>query len=242
MGVPGPTLHNRSFSSFVSIASSLRLSAHARTGLLARTLCPRGVVVNGGGRRGQQKFGGAKGEDPVSAGSDGEVGCLAAVGCFGNGIVAGLAHFSYKSNNFCAERQQPPLLLDEPPLTIAVDHATNDWAGAPDGMGTRAVPVAVRDCDYHGETVAEGESRGQWGRVSVPPGKSPALPSRASGRWRHIAPALDSCRCRNHGDGAGRRGRFSVSGRHHGHSGRAGFAAIGPSSRRMRSGPNPWCR
>ena len=114
-------------------------------------------------------------------GYDGEVGCLAAVGCFGNGIVADLAHFSYKSNNFCAERRQPPLLLDEPPLTIAVDHATNDWAGAADGMESRAVSVAVRDCDYHGETVAEGESRGQWGRVSVGPG-APAYPSRASGR------------------------------------------------------------
>ena len=75
-------------------------------------------------------------------------------GCFGNGFIAGLAQFSYKSKNLFAERKQPPLMLAEPPLTIDADYATNDQTGAPDGMGTRAVLVAVSDCVFHGERVA----------------------------------------------------------------------------------------
>ena len=72
-----------------------------------------------------------------------------------------MAHFSYNSNNFFAESKQPPLLLDEPPLTIDADHATNDQAGGTYGMGTRAVLVAVGGCDFHGETVAEAPEWGQ---------------------------------------------------------------------------------
>ena len=44
---------------------------------------------------------------------------------FGIGIVAGLAHFSYKSNHFIANGPPPLLLLVVPTLAIAVDHATN---------------------------------------------------------------------------------------------------------------------
>ena len=83
-----------------------------------------------------------------------KAGRVAAGGCFGNGFIAGLAQFSYKSKNLFAERKQPPLMLAEPPLTIDADYATNDQAGALDGMGTRAVLVAVSDCDFHGERVA----------------------------------------------------------------------------------------
>ena len=83
-----------------------------------------------------------------------KAGRVAAGGCFGNGFIAGLAQFSYKSKNLFAERKQPPLMLAEPPLTIDADYATNDQAGAPDGMGTRAVLVAVSDCVFHGERVA----------------------------------------------------------------------------------------
>ena len=86
---------------------------------------------------------------------------MAAAGCFGNGFVAGLARCSYKSKNLFLEGKQPLLLLDEPPLTVDADHATNDQAGGADGMGTRAVLVAVRDCDFHGETVAEATLWGQ---------------------------------------------------------------------------------
>ena len=82
-------------------------------------------------------------------------------GCFCNGFIAGLAHFSYKSKNFFAEGKQPLLILDEPPLTIDADHAANDRAGAPEGMGTRDVLVAVGDCDCHGETVTEALEWGQ---------------------------------------------------------------------------------
>ena len=87
-----------------------------------------------------------------------KAGRVAAGGCFGNGFIAGLAQFSYKSKNLFAERKQPPLMLAEPPLTIDADYATNDQTGAPDGMGTRAVLVAVSDCGFHGERVA-----GAWG-------------------------------------------------------------------------------
>ena len=52
------------------------------------------------------------------------------------------------------------MLLAEPPLTIDADHATKDQVGAPDGMGTHAVLVAVGDC-FHGETVAEAPVWGQ---------------------------------------------------------------------------------
>ena len=45
-------------------------------------------------------------------------------------------------------------MLAEPPLTIDADYATNDQTGAPDGVGTRAVLVAVSDCGFHGERVA----------------------------------------------------------------------------------------
>ena len=45
---------------------------------------------------------------------------------FGSRIVAGLAHFSYKSNLFFANGPPPLLLLDAPTLAIAVDHATNE--------------------------------------------------------------------------------------------------------------------
>ncbi len=82
-------------------------------------------------------------------------------GCFGIGIIAGLAHFSYKSKKFFAESKQPPLLLAEPPLTIDADHATKDQVGAPDGMRARDVPVPVGDFDFHGETVAEAPVWGQ---------------------------------------------------------------------------------
>ena len=54
-----------------------------------------------------------------------------------------------------------PLLLDEPPLSIDADHGTNDQAGGHDGVGTRAVPVAMRDCYFHEETVAEASEWGQ---------------------------------------------------------------------------------
>ena len=60
-----------------------------------------------------------------------------------------------------AKRKQPPLLHDEPPLTVDADHATDDQAGGAVDMGTRAVLVAVRDCDFHGETVAEAPLWGQ---------------------------------------------------------------------------------
>ena len=46
-------------------------------------------------------------------------------------------------------------MLAEPPLTIDADYATNDQTGAPDGVGTRAVLVAMSDCGFHGEKVAE---------------------------------------------------------------------------------------
>ena len=88
------------------------------------------------------------------------------LGCFGIGIVAGLANFSYNSKKFFAEGNQPPLLLAEPPLTIDADHADNDQAGAPDGMRARDVLVSVGDC-FHGETVAEAPAWGQYGRVRV---------------------------------------------------------------------------
>ena len=52
-------------------------------------------------------------------------------------------------------------MLAEAPLTIDADHAANDEAGSPVGMGSRDVPVAVRDCDCHGETVAEAPEWGQ---------------------------------------------------------------------------------
>ena len=82
-------------------------------------------------------------------------GCDRWGGCFGIRLVAGLAQISYKSKNFFAEGKQPLLILAEAPLSIDADHAANDQAGAPDGMGTRDVLVAMRDCDCHGETVAE---------------------------------------------------------------------------------------
>ncbi len=82
------------------------------------------------------------------------------LGCFGIGIVAGLANFSYNSKKFFAEGNQPPLLLAEPPLTIDADHATKDQVGAPDGMRARDVLVPVGNC-FHGETVAEAPVWGQ---------------------------------------------------------------------------------
>ena len=82
-------------------------------------------------------------------------------GCFCNGFIAGLAHFSYKSKIFLAEGTQPLLILDEPPLTIDADHAANDRAGAPEGMGIGGVLVGVGDCDCHGETVTEALEWGQ---------------------------------------------------------------------------------
>ena len=88
-------------------------------------------------------------------------GRASAGGCFGIGNIASLAQFSYKSKNVFAEGQQPPLILAEPPLTIDADCAINDQAGRLDGMGTRDVVVAVRDCDFHGETVAEASEWGQ---------------------------------------------------------------------------------
>ena len=88
-------------------------------------------------------------------------GRASAVGCFGIGFIAGLAQFSYKSKNVFAEGQQPPLILAEPTLTIDADHVTDDQAGRAVGMGTRDVVVAVRDCDFHGETVAEELEWGQ---------------------------------------------------------------------------------
>ena len=53
------------------------------------------------------------------------------------------------------------MLLDEAPLTIDADHAANDQAGAPEGTGTRDVPVAVGDFSFHGETVTEVPEWGQ---------------------------------------------------------------------------------
>ena len=88
-------------------------------------------------------------------------GRVAAAGCFGNGFVADLARCSYKSKNFFVEGKQPLLMLEESPLSLYADHATNDQAGYADGMRTRAVVVAVRDCDFHGETVAEVPGWGQ---------------------------------------------------------------------------------
>ena len=88
-------------------------------------------------------------------------GRVAAAGCFGNGFVADLARCSYKSKNFFVEGKQPLLMLEESPLSLYADHATNEQAGGADGMGTRAVVVAVRDCDFHGETVAEAPGWGQ---------------------------------------------------------------------------------
>ena len=41
-----------------------------------------------------------------------------------------MVHFSYKANIFFAEYKQPLLLLDEPALTIAVDHAGATHHGA----------------------------------------------------------------------------------------------------------------
>ena len=94
------------------------------------------------------------GFDRLRANGGGERGCGGvAGGCFGNGFIAGLAQFSYKSKNLLAERKQPPLMLAEPPLTIDADYATNDQTGAPDGVGTRAVLVAVSDCVFHGGRV-----------------------------------------------------------------------------------------
>ena len=95
------------------------------------------------------------GFDRLRANGGGERACgRVAGGCFGNGFIAGLAQFSYKSKNFFAEGKQPPLMLAKPHLTIDADYATNNQAGAPDGMGTRAVLVAVSDCVFHGERVA----------------------------------------------------------------------------------------
>ena len=91
----------------------------------------------------------------------GVFGRASAVGCFGIGNIAGLAQFSYKSKNVFADRKQPPLILAEPPLTIDADHAADNQAGGAVGMGTRDVVVAVRDCDFHGETVAEEPEWGQ---------------------------------------------------------------------------------
>ena len=91
----------------------------------------------------------------------GVFGRTSAVGCFGIRFIAGLAQFTYKSKNVFAEGQQPPLILAEPPLTFDADCATDDWVGRLDGMGTRDVVVAVRDCDFHGETVAEEPEWGQ---------------------------------------------------------------------------------
>ena len=91
----------------------------------------------------------------------GVFGRASAVGCFGIGNIAGLAQFSYKSKKVFAEGKQSPLILAEPPLTIDANHATNDWAGGAVGMGTRDVVVTVRDCDFHGETVAEASEWGQ---------------------------------------------------------------------------------
>ena len=59
------------------------------------------------------------------------------------------------------------MLLDAPALSLDADCAGDGRAGGLDGVGTRAVLVAVRDCDFHGETVAEGLVWGQWGRVRV---------------------------------------------------------------------------
>ena len=96
-----------------------------------------------------------------------KAGRVAAGGCFGNGFIAGLAQFSYKSKNLFADRKQPPLMLAEPPLTIDADYATNDQAGALDGMGTRAVLVAVSDCVFHGERVAGALAWALGARVRV---------------------------------------------------------------------------
>ena len=91
-------------------------------------------------------------------------------GCFCNRFIAGLAQISYKSKNFFADRKQPLLILAEAPLSIDADHAANDQAGAPEGTGTRDVPVAVGDFSFHGETVASIGSMVQGGGVSVPSG------------------------------------------------------------------------
>ena len=58
-----------------------------------------------------------------------KAGRAAVGGCFGNGFVAGLACCSYKSNNFFTERTQPPLLHDEPPLTVDAGpcHERSGW-------------------------------------------------------------------------------------------------------------------
>ena len=110
-----------------------------------------------------------------------KAGRVAAGGCFGNGFIAGLAQFSYKSKNLFAERKQPPLMLAEPPLTIDADYATNDQAGAPDGMGTRAVLVAVSDCVFHGGRVAGVLAWALGARVRV---VAPSWPSGPFDRLR----------------------------------------------------------
>ena len=110
----------------------------------------------------------AEGEVPACEGTTVGVFWRArAGGCFGIRSVAGLAHCSYKSKNFFAEGKQPLLLLDEPPLSVDADHATNDQAGGAVDMGTRAVLVAVRDCDFHGERVAEASALARGARVRV---------------------------------------------------------------------------
>ena len=58
-------------------------------------------------------------------------------------------------------------MLAEPPLTIDADYATNDQAGAPDGVGTRAVLVAVSDCVFHGGRVAGVSAWALGARVRV---------------------------------------------------------------------------
>ena len=53
------------------------------------------------------------------------------------------------------------MLLDAPALSLDADCAGDGRAGGRVGMGARAVLVAVRGCDFHGETVAEGLGWGQ---------------------------------------------------------------------------------
>ena len=67
-------------------------------------------------------------------------------------------------NNRIWRRETTPF---ESPPTIDADQASKTQAGGPDGMRTRAVLVAVRDCDFHGEQVAEAPEWGQYDRVCV---------------------------------------------------------------------------
>ena len=174
----------------------------------------RGSCQGGGGpfdsalRTGFERGSGRAGV--ASAGCGGVAG-----GCFGNGFIAGLAQFSYKSKNLFAERKQPPLMLAEPPLTIDADYATNDHAGALDGMGTRAVLVAVSDCVFHGGRVtgesalgARGSCQGGGLRPPRPSGYR-LSPVKTMGVWgnyerrgsRRAAPRFGDSRFRRYDDG-----------------------------------------